>query len=98
RRPARLDDPALAARRRRRRSKPYAETAAGEVKLVASLYKLAVGQEWVTRSEFWAMSPVELWWLVDAKKPRIGEFTHDEAEALYQDAIRVKRENDAGNR
>jgi len=44
------------------------------------------------------MSPVELWWLVDAKKPRIGEFTHDEAEALYQDAIRVKRENDAGNR
>lgn len=34
------------------------------------MYSLCVGQKWVTPSEFWAMPPGELWWLVDAMTPK----------------------------
>jgi len=33
------------------------------------MYQAAVGHGWVTRTEFWQMAPIELWWLLEAKKP-----------------------------
>lgn len=32
-------------------------------------YSVAVGQGWVSRSDFWDMPVAEFWWLVSAKNP-----------------------------
>lgn len=32
-------------------------------------YTVAVGQGWVSRSDFWTMPVAEFWWLVAAKIP-----------------------------
>jgi hypothetical protein len=42
---------------------------------------VAVGQKWVTPSEFWAMPPGEIWWLVEANEP---PETGTDFEELYQ--------------
>lgn len=34
-------------------------------------YSVAVGQGWVSRSDFWSMPPGEFWWLVASKIPDI---------------------------
>lgn len=44
-----------------------------------SLYRIAVGQGWVSPSEFWEMPPAEVWWLIDAHTPA-NAVNHD---ALY---------------
>ena len=33
------------------------------------VYRIAVGNGWVSPSEFWQMPPGEIWWLLDAKTP-----------------------------
>ena len=37
--------------------------------MIEAWYKVAVGLWGVSPSDFWKMSPLELWWLADAKNP-----------------------------
>ena len=34
------------------------------------MYAVAVGNGWVSPSEFWRMAPGEVWWLFEAKRPK----------------------------
>lgn len=44
-----------------------------------------VGSGWVTPSEFWRMHPTEIWWLVDAKRPRSpGHVSGIEADEILE--------------
>ena len=54
--------------------------------LVESLYRAIVGNGWATAGAFWAMTPREAWWLVEARTPpkMVGHLTEDDAEDLYQ--------------
>ena len=45
-------------------------------------YSIAVGQSWVSRSDFWAMPCAEFWWLVSAKMPEFNKPKSDMAEVL----------------
>jgi hypothetical protein len=38
--------------------------------LVRTLYGVLVGAGWVSPSEFWRLSPGEVWWIIDARTPR----------------------------
>ena len=75
------DDAARCSQAERVRGKPAGRPG----KIVEALYKAAVGGGWVSRSEFWAMCPCELWWLIEAKTPpkMVGSLTEDEASELY---------------
>ncbi|MGI9159856.1 MAG: phage tail assembly chaperone [Saprospiraceae bacterium] len=48
---------------------------------------MAVGQKWVSPSEFWALTPTELWWLVEAnKKEDTGtSMSESEIEEIYRE-------------
>ena len=37
-----------------------------------SLYALCVGEGWVSTADFWQLTPGEVWWLIEAKKPKTG--------------------------
>ena len=51
------------------------------------MFQAAVGQGWMTRSEFWDCHPIELWWLLEAKKPvkMYGNMTEYEVKEIYED-------------
>lgn len=55
--------------------------------MVRSAYRLAVGQKWVTPSEFWAMAPGEFWWLVDAHTAEIDSTDYDELSRVLKDQV-----------
>lgn len=60
--------------------------------MVAELYKLVVGQGWVSRTEFWSMHPVEVFWLIDARMPKktyAGGMSEDEVADIH---AHLKRE------
>lgn len=44
-----------------------------------------VGAGWLTPEQFWNLSPIELHWLVEARKPvkMIGSQTEDQVRELY---------------
>ncbi len=44
-----------------------------------------MGQKWATPSEFWAMPPGEIWWLVDANTPEDAT-DYDEMYRLMMEA------------
>lgn len=43
----------------------------------------------MTRTEFWAMQPDELWWLFEAKRRErmVGSLSEDDARSLYETAV-----------
>lgn len=45
-----------------------------------------MGREWVKPGEFWALTPGEVWWLIDARmpKPKAGEDVDDMYQALKE--------------
>jgi len=54
---------------------------------IRSAYGVAVGQGWVSPSEYWALAPGEFWWLVDAHKPEIDVPDYDDLLTMLNEAI-----------
>lgn len=46
-----------------------------------------MGQGWVSPSEFWALSPGEFWWLVDAHKPVVVVDDKEELLEMLNEAL-----------
>lgn len=66
--------------------------------LVAETYKIVIGQGWLPPSEFWRLHPTELWWLIDAKRPRkmYGSMTEDTVRELYDELMAAEEAQAAG--
>lgn len=45
-------------------------------------YNVAVGKDWVSRSDFWTMPPQEFWWLMQAKLPDLFKRQEDMGDLL----------------
>lgn len=63
--------------------------------LVASMLQAVVGNGWASPSEFRAMHPREVWWLIEAKRPPkmvTKNMTEDEAEEIYAEAYGTEEE------
>lgn len=50
-------------------------------------YKLVVVDIGRPSAEFWAMTPAELWWFLEAKKPpkMYGAMSEDEVRQIYEE-------------
>lgn len=46
-----------------------------------------MGLGWLKPSEFWSLSPLELWWLLEAKQPpkMYGSMTEDQVAQIYEE-------------
>ena len=56
-------------------------------------YSVAVGQSWVSRSDFWKMPCAEFWWLVSAKMPDIEKQQPNNIAAI-RDMVKKAKEAD----
>gem|GEM_PF-2455468 len=62
-----------------------------------TLYDLTVGQGWVQPGAFWNLCPGELWWLIDAHKPRNQAGSQESFAELY-DMLKAAKEVENGER
>lgn len=56
------------------------------------VYSVAVGQGWVSRSDFWAMPVAEFWWLLAAKNPDFNKPAKTDMRAVvaHYKAVKAK--------
>ena len=62
--------------------------------MIRILYGLFVGKGWVSRAEFWALPPGEVWWILDAHLPPERDAPQDQNERLYQSLMAATKEKE----
>ena len=61
-----------------------------------SIYRLFVGQKWITPSDFWSLPPGEVWWIIDAMTEKHGGGKLAPRE--YDDLLKMVHEAQAAER